>query len=362
MQETQRKKYKADDSLSLLRSEITSGKYRPGTFLPPERTLAESLGISRGTLRKILKELHNASLLRVNPGKGAYVIYGRDERKGLRRILVRFHGTDPRNRASEAVGALLGICSAASRLHAETLISFAPGGPSSASEIISAFSADDIQGALFFETCDYKKEIIPLEKAGVPYVVMNLENKIPAVTAKMDYREVGRCAGKHLIGQGHRKTAVLAGPQNMSRTIYREMLAGFRGALAEEEIFLEKELVIDTNTGMEGARAAALELLKNPAARPTALFTMRDYRAEGLYAACKELNLRIPEDISVVSYDNITWPAAANAGLTTIREQVEEMGEAAVEMLAEWVCSGQKPENRLFPGELIIRTSTLRIK
>jgi len=62
----------------------------------------------------------------------------------------------------------------------------------------------------------------------------------------------------------------------------------------------------------------------------------------------------------VVSYDNITWPGAENAGLTTIREQVEEMGEAAVEMLAEWIGSGEKPESRLFPGELIIRSSSLK--
>lgn len=358
MKEVQRKKYRADDCLAQLKSEIISGKYRSGTFLPPERNLAEMLEISRGTLRKILKELHNESFLRVNPGKGAYVIYGGGERKGLRRILVRFPNTDPRNKASEAVGALLGICSAASKIHAETLISFAADNTdSAAAKIIESFSADEIQGALFFEACDYRKEIIPLEKAGVPYVVINLEREIAAVTTKMDYRQVGRSAGKHLVSQGHKKIAVLAGQTEGQNTIYKEMLAGFRGALAEEEIFLEKELVVECFR-LEKARDAALQILKDPEAQPTAFFTMRDYRAEGLYAACRELNLRIPEDIAVVSYDNITWPGAENAGLTTIREQVEEMGEAAVEMLASWVESGRKPENRLFPGELIIRASS----
>jgi len=357
MKETQRKKYRADDCLARLKSEIISGKYRTGTFLPPERNLAEMLEISRGTLRKILKELHNESFLRVNPGKGAYVIYGGNERRGLRRILVRFPNTDPRNRASEAVGALLGICSAASKIHAETLISFATDNSASAAKIIESFSADEIQGALFFEACDYRKEIIPLEKAGVPYVVINLEREIPAITAKMDYREVGRSAGKHLVSQGHKKIAALIGQVDGQNSIYKEMLAGFRGALAEEEIFLEKEMLAECFR-QETSREAALQILKNPETRPTAFFTMRDYRAEGLYAACRELNLRIPEDIAVISYDNITWPGAANAGLTTIREQVEEMGEAAVEMLASWIESGRKPESRLFPGELIIRESS----
>ncbi len=352
------RKYKMETALAELSSDISSGKYKPGSFLPAERTLAEMLDVSRGTLRSILKELQKKGVIRINPGKGAYVIDA-SERKGLKRFIVKFSSINPHNRASEAVGALLGICAAASKIHAEAVISF---GESSkdVSEIISRFASDDIQGAVFFECSDYKNVIAPLEKAGVPYVVANLEHDIPAVAARMNYREVGRAAGKFLIGAGHRKIGALAGPLGLDRFIYREMLAGFRGALAEEEIVLDKDWVAEMESESEEARRKSIQLLKKPDL-PTAFFAMRDIRACGFYTACRELGLNIPNDISIVSYDNITWPSAEQAGLSTIEESVEQMGEAAVEMLAEWITTGRKPQNREFAGELVERSSCIRI-
>lgn len=346
------RKYKLESALSRLRSEITSGKYKPGVFLPAERKLADILDISRGTLRTVLKELQKESLVRINPGKGAYVIDS-SERKGLKRFVVNFPSINPHNRASEAVGALLGICAGASKIHAEAAISFSDG-KKTAKQIIASYSSDEIQGVIFFESVDFKKDIAPLEKAGVPYVVINLEKDMSAVCAKMDFRAVGRKAGKHLVETGKRSIGVLAGP--LENFIYSEMLAGFRGALAEEELFLDKEKIIEMESNAETARIKTLELLDKHK-DIDAVFSMRDARANGFFTACREMNIKIPDDISIVSYDNITWPSAKEAGLSTIKEQVEEMGEAAVEMLAEWVETGIKPSNRLFQGIFISRSS-----
>jgi DNA-binding LacI/PurR family transcriptional regulator len=189
-----------------------------------------------------------------------------------------------------------------------------------------------------------------LEKAKVPYVVINLEADTPVTCAKMDFRAVGRKAGKHLIRSGKKSISVLAGPQD--RFIYSEMLAGLRGALAEEEIFLDKEKILEMESNAEFAREKTLELLTKHK-DIDAVFAMRDIRASGFFTACREMKIKIPQDISIISYDNITWPSAKDAGLCTIEEQVEEMGEAAVEMLSEWVETGKKPENRLFQGVLI---------
>jgi DNA-binding LacI/PurR family transcriptional regulator len=346
------RKYKLENALSRLRSEINSGKYKPGVFLPAERKLSEILDISRGTLRTLLKELQKENLIRINPGKGAYVIDS-NERKGLKRFLVNFPSINRHNRASEAVGALLGICSEASKIHAEATISFGEGIKTS-TQIIEEYSSDDIQGVIFFERVNFNKDIAPLEKAGVPYVVINLEKDMPVVSSKMDFRAVGRQAGKYLINAGKKSFAILSGPQQ--NFIYNEMLAGFRGALAEEELFIDKSKIIEMESNAEQARLKTIELLGKHR-DIDAVFSMRDARANGFFTACRELNIKIPDDISIVSYDNITWPSAKDAGLSSIKEQVEEMGEAAVDMLAKWVETGEKPENRIFQGVLISRTS-----
>jgi LacI family transcriptional regulator len=131
----------------------------------------------------------------------------------------------------------------------------------------------------------------------------------------------------------------------------------FKGALAEEDISIEEKNVIEVGSNQEMARIACLDFLSKRKKLPSAFFTSRDVRAAGLYSACRELGLSIPDQISVISYDNITWSSAEAVGLTTVRENAEEMGEAAVDMLAEWVLNKKRPPNRVFGGELLIRES-----
>lgn len=80
-----------------------------------------------------------------------------------------------------------------------------------------------------------------LKERGVPAVVVNLERPQDQVHCRVDFRGVGRLAGMRLLAAGHRRIGVLSG--DLSSFIYREMLAGFRGALAEEEIYPEAGMV-----------------------------------------------------------------------------------------------------------------------
>ena len=94
---------------------------------------------------------------------------------------------------------------------------------------------------------------------------------------------------------------------------------------------------------------------------PTAFYTVRDYRAKYLYEVCEDIGLRIPEDISIVSYDNINWPEGPGKGLTTFQEPVWELGETALDMLNHWVTTGEKPENRIVKAPFIERSSVRSI-
>ncbi|QSH41017.1 GntR family transcriptional regulator [Lentisphaerota bacterium ZTH] len=352
------RKYKMENALAELNSRIHSGNIKQGTFLPSERKLAELLDISRGTLRSVLKKLQQQGIIRINPGKGAYVVDSLS-RKGLRRFAVICSTISSCQKPSEGMGMLLGVCSAASKVHAEALISF-EGDSFEAEDIISRFNTDDIQGVVLFECANADNVIKPLEAAGVPFVIANPEHEISAVSARINYRQVGRYAGQLLLQAGHRKIGLVTGPLQDERIIYREMLAGFRGALAEEELTLQKNWIIETLSEAEDARIKVSKLLSENSL-PTAFFAMRDVRACGLYTACRELNIKIPDEISVLSYDDITWESAQQAGLSTLKEPIEQLGESAVTLLAEWVETGIPPRCKEFSAEFIHRASIKNI-
>ena len=338
---------------AILRKDIAAGKYRPGTFLPAERKLCDMLNTSRGTLRSTLRVLHRQGLVRINRGRGVYVVNA-EARKGLSRFAVRSPTLQELWTGFEGVGLFIGICKGAAQRHAEAIVSYLE--PEEVtSNIIARYGAGEIQGIIHPECSDYRAFIAPLKKAGVPYVVANLEYDIPALATRMDFRAVGRQAARHLVELGHRRIGILAGPRKLF--LYKEMLAGFRGGLAEDEIYLENRWTIDVQSVAEESLKTALALLGR-SDRPTALFASRDVRAMGIYQACRELGLKIPEDLSVISYDDLTWPESRHFGLTTIAEPVERMGAEAVEVLEEWVVAGEPPEDRVFEGELIVRSST----
>ena len=140
--------------------------------------------------------------------------------------------------------------------------------------------------------------------------------------------------------------------------IYKESLAGFRGALAEEELELNPAWLVEQVDYKKKIqyREQIMKLLESGDI-PTAFYTVRDYRAKYLYECCGKLGLKIPDDISVISYDNINWDEAPGRGLTTFQEPVFELGECAVDMLNHWITSGTKPKNRMVKINLIERSS-----
>jgi DNA-binding LacI/PurR family transcriptional regulator len=136
------------------------------------------------------------------------------------------------------------------------------------------------------------------------------------------------------------------------------MLAGFRGALAEDEVTISHEDIIEPTPELQ--YSGIKPLLLSPR-RPTAFFAMRDHRAMKLYDACRDLGVRIPEDISVISYDNITWLEAKNVGLTTLEQPLEEIGRESVELLKQWILTGIKPESKSLHPKLVERYSVKNI-
>ena len=338
--------------IDALRQKIQSGGFDKTTFLPSERKLAAEYQVGRGIIRGALKYLTDEGVIYTVPRRGFRI--KKQSGKRLKRIIVRL-SVPVSAKAYEAMGLLSGICAGANELFSEIILSTPPAKLQIA-ELQERYNADDIQGIIFLENAsDFQfEEVI---RAGIPAVIANLEEEKDFPGVRLDYRGVGRIAGAEILQRDYQRIGVYSGPTD--RFLYREILAGFRGVLAEENLQIpdSMHIVADWNESPQVLRTL---LMRPPEERPEVLFTLRDYRAAQVYALCDELSIRIPEDLGVISFDGISWPGAEKAALTTIAEETIEIGRQAVYLLQKqfefgydpvkcMVCSTLIPGNSLRP-------------
>jgi len=132
-------------------------------------------------------------------------------------------------------------------------------------------------------------------------------------------------------------------------------LVGFKACLEKKKILLPKEYIYQGDYSRRSARFATEQFLELKE-RPTAIFAANDQSALGVYQAAAGLGVRIPEDCSLLGFDNI--PEARHAGLTTVDQFLEQMGYIAVQMLTRLI-DREPLEDHVYrmPTELVIRTS-----
>jgi len=341
----------AEKIFKTLKDDIFNGKYRSNTYLPSENQLCEVFDASRGTVRSVLSDLEQAGLIRINPGKGSCVTVSK--RSVVQKRFITGMDIDDAHIAAEFMQILTGVCKSAAKHNAEAIIAFdAIRDPK---EIIERYISGTIDGVIYIECKDYSRKIAPLEKAGIPCVVANLEDDMNCVSTSVDFRQVGRLAAHHLLKHGHKNSALLMGRS----FFYQEMAAGFKGAFAEENIFIQNENIFLADTEDE-TLSASKNILKK-ADKFSAVFTGRDYKASIFYQACRESEVNIPVRMSIISYDDITWNESDIAGLTTVSEPAEEMGKVAVDLLLEWIAEHKKPNSIILPGQLIKNKSVKTI-
>ncbi|MFI5915203.1 LacI family DNA-binding transcriptional regulator [Dactylosporangium sp. NPDC051541] len=170
-----------------------------------------------------------------------------------------------------------------------------------------------------------------LRARGIPFVVFDpmreLPDDVPFVGATN--WSGGRAAARHLADLGHRRIAMVGGPEGV---LYcRARLDGYRSALDAAGLPYDAALVASAELTLEGGLAAAADLLRRPD-RPTAVFAANDLQAVGVYKAARDLGLRIPADLSVVGFDDLPVATLVDPPLTTVHQPLAEMAAAATEM------------------------------
>jgi DNA-binding LacI/PurR family transcriptional regulator len=196
--------------------------------------------------------------------------------------------------------------------------------------------------------------------ASIPVVLFNrimASGSAGAVSSvRSDNVGGGRDIARFLVAGGHQRIAYIAGREDSSTNLERER--GFRDGLAELGQRIYARAI--GNYDVDQARQAALDLFANAADRPDAVFVAGDLMAIVVLDTLRhELGLAVPQDVSVVGFDNVPQAAWASYELTTFEQPVQPMVEATVELLQSYLRQAQTPPSRnlVVPGQLIIRQS-----
>lgn len=163
-------------------------------------------------------------------------------------------------------------------------------------------------------------------------------------------------ATRHLLGLGHRRVGFLGGRPDLESSRLRE--EGYRQALAEAGIAVDPDLlqVAEYRRDAADAPTRAMLALADP---PTAVFAANDVSAMGILDAAARLGLSVPDDLSVIGFDDIPESAATTPPLTTVRQELQEIGATAARMLLR-LLDGAEPETShvRLPTRVVVRAST----
>jgi LacI family transcriptional regulator len=239
---------------------------------------------------------------------------------------------------------ILGAQEAASSRGWVVLLLNSGGDPELEDREINALLQHQVDGALY-ATMYHRQVTVPDRLTGIPVVLLDAsctDPRYPSVVP--DEVGGGRSAVEELVAAGHRRIGFATNIDDIPATHGR--LVGYRQALADAGIPFTPDLVVVEESDTPGGYRAALQLLRRPD-RPTGLFCFNDRMAMGAYWAAHELGLRIPQDVSVVGFDNQELIAdGLFPGLTTVALPHYEMGAWAVNTMIDMLDEAQPARRR----------------
>jgi len=203
------------------------------------------------------------------------------------------------------------------------------------------------------------------QRPRVPVIVIEREYAVPQVSTLLADSERGAfTATTHLAERGCTRIAMITGPSTGagSATYGRvQRYEGYKRALRACGQTLEPDLVVEGNFRYESGRAAMRQLLALPR-RPDAVFSANDMMAIGAMSAIRDAGARVPDDISLVGFDDVPITTLVQPALTTMAMPLREFGESAARLLGQQLALGgdHSPVRLEFSAELVVRASSLR--
>jgi LacI family transcriptional regulator, galactose operon repressor len=335
----------------------TAGRQRRTTLA----TIAAEAGVSLPTVSKVVNGRRD-----VAPATRALVERLLDEhhytRAGTRRnrrsglVDLVFNGLD----SPWAVEILRGVEAWGSAHETGVAVSAVRHGNARPASWTSGLASHDTDGVILVMSEFGGGQLEQLHEARIPLVVIDPVNPPPPDVPSVGATNWagGLAATEHLLSLGHRRIGAITGPGDYLCS--RARTDGYRSALDRAGIGFDPALVRTGDFEHEGGFVRGGELLDG-ADPPSAIFAGSDQQAFGLYEAARQRGLRVPQDLSVVGFDDLPVARWLSPPLTTVRQPLAEMGRAAAQMLDELIDGVPLRTNRVeLSTELMVRESTAR--
>lgn len=341
-----------------IRDAIREGVYRPGQLIGSEHGLAREESISRMTVRRASELLINEGLLERRPGKGLYVS---SRGAGTRSVQVIAGNL----KWEPSVQVARGVQSLARELGVEVHLYDAQGDMELDLERLRRLPESGGDGAVIvsLHNCEFNEVVYQLKASGFPFVLVDQrlrEINVPSVLA--DNYSGGFQVGQELLRLGHRRIAFIG---DLVAATVQDRLNGLRDAMADAGLPLPRSHVTDLLTVVDRMGDwseqidASVRRLMAEAVPPTAIFCSCDGVARPAYRTLAAMGLRVPQDVSVVGFDDDPIAEWLSPPLTSVRQPFHEMGRVAIEVLSRQMDDPNLPaEHLVMPVELIRRGST----
>ena len=222
---------------------------------------------------------------------------------------------------------------------------------------VDVLSKKQVDGIIFVATGDQGDSLDFLQRQALPVLVVDRDlPEIHADAVLTDNRQGGCQATGHLIELGHRRIGCISGPSHLTPSADRTI--GYRKAMEDAGLHAPEELILRGDFHPESGRVATAALLALPEP-PTAIFACNDLMALGALRAAAEAGFRVPEDLSIVGFDDIELASYTTPPLTTIAQPKVDIGHRAAQLLVERIAEKNSPHCReVLPTALIMREST----
>ena len=210
-----------------------------------------------------------------------------------------------------------------------------------------------MDGIILFATGKSINQVQMLQGRNIPIVTVDREVPDAVVDVVLtDNMQGGELATRHLLDLGHRRVACITGSLDLPLSV--ERVTGYRKALLEHGIAVDEALIMEGDFHYESGYRATLQFLAlDPP--PSAIFACNDPMAIGAISAIAESGKRVPDDISIVGFDDVSLASFANPPLTTIVQSKYEMGVIATKMLLERVRDRDMPARRKLLGASLLK-------